>query len=230
MHGFRGEPSQLPMPVRPRGLTVCISREAGARGGSIARRVGEQLGWQVYNQEMLGYLSQNEVARQEVLADIPLAAHAWIDGQLARLSSVTGRSAADWEAAELIRLIFGLAIRGEAIIVGRGAGALLPIETTLNVRIVAPVEQRVAYMSQWLRLPMDEASHEVASRDRVRAAWHTALANRELTDLSQYDLVLNAGRLGVAACAELIAEAVRGKHHPSESTAANGDWPVVDPV
>ena len=35
-------------------------------------------------------------------------------------------------------------------------------------------------------------------------------------DLTQYDLVLNSGRLGDGVAAELIAQAVRAKHLPEE--------------
>src|SRR4051812_8217077 len=48
MHGYRGD---LPpgRTTAPRGLTVALSREAGARGTTIARKLGELLGWQVFD-------------------------------------------------------------------------------------------------------------------------------------------------------------------------------------
>ena len=58
LHGYQGD--RLPPVVLqqlPAALTVAISREAGARGGTIARRAGEKLGWQIYNQELLEYVS-----------------------------------------------------------------------------------------------------------------------------------------------------------------------------
>src|SRR4051812_46301587 len=84
LHGFRGD---APGPVldRPRGLTVAVSREAGARGGSIARRVGQLLGWQVFDQDLLDYLVRDERARAELLAAVPEGAQHWADEQLARL-------------------------------------------------------------------------------------------------------------------------------------------------
>ena len=47
-HGFRGDADAAP-PARPRGLTVAISREAGARGTTIARRVADILAWQAFD-------------------------------------------------------------------------------------------------------------------------------------------------------------------------------------
>src|SRR4051794_33035458 len=64
-HGFqgdRGAPSG-PRPG-PAALTIALSREAGARGATIGRRVGRKLGWAVYDKELLEYMAQEEAARQ----------------------------------------------------------------------------------------------------------------------------------------------------------------------
>src|SRR6476619_4257146 len=83
LHGNRGE--AVPRPVGPNAVTIAIRREAGARGGTVARRVGKRLGWQVYDQELLEFLCANEVARQSVLADVPLDAIAWVTAQMDRV-------------------------------------------------------------------------------------------------------------------------------------------------
>lgn len=229
LHGFRGELTPPPL-TRPQGLTVAVSRETGARGGGIATLVAERLGWQMVNQEMMGYLTQNESAREELLTDLSTAGREWANRQVDRL--VAERQVVGPEAVELIRLVFLVAARGEVVLVGRGAGILLPTETTVNVRVVAPLEQRVAYLGQWLRLTAAEAADEVEARDRVRSAMHQALANRDPSDLSQYDLVLNSGRLGDAVAAELIVQAVRAKQ-PAATTVdpfLGSESGIMEPV
>ena len=62
-----------------------------------------------------------------------------------------------------------------------------------------------------MRLTPAEAEIEVAVRDRVRGALQIALVGSDPDDPTQYDLLLNSGRLGEAECAELIARAVRVK-------------------
>ncbi|MCS7046740.1 MAG: cytidylate kinase-like family protein, partial [Gemmataceae bacterium] len=64
LHGFRGTAEAAP--AFPRSLTIAISREAGARGGTIAKRAGEKLGWQVFTQELLEYISHEGTFRQDV--------------------------------------------------------------------------------------------------------------------------------------------------------------------
>ena len=209
-HGYRGDTGTVHPLARPSGFTITISREAGARGRSIAKRISEALGWQLFDQEMLGFLTQNQQAKEELLAETPPEAIAWANAEVLRLIQ-NQRTVSGADTTELIRLVFILAARGETILVGRGAGVLLPQETTLNVRIVAPLKQRVAYFAQWQRLTEEEAAKEVAKRDQTRSNLHLALSANALSVQSNYDLILNSGRLGETVCAELIVQAVRSK-------------------
>src|SRR3954464_7636177 len=112
LHGHRGD--RRDRPAAPAGGAPAISREAGARGETIARRVGKRLGWQVYTQELLEFHCANEVARQSVLADAPAEAAAWVATQLERIRNERGFDA-DAEDCEMPRLILALAARGQAI-------------------------------------------------------------------------------------------------------------------
>src|SRR5262249_8360261 len=111
----------------------------------------------------------------------------------------------------LARLVLALGAAGEVVLVGRGAGYLLPRESTLHVRVIAPLEDRVAYMSQWMRLPVDEAAEQVRLRGSRRADFLSTPFHRQPADAYQYDLLLNSSLLGEELCAELIARAARGK-------------------
>src|SRR6516164_9531412 len=85
-HGFQGDRAPAPPAAEfPAGLTVAVSREAGSRGGSIARRVARKLGWQVYDQELLEYLAQEGPVQQELLDGLPAAAAAWVGQHLDQL-------------------------------------------------------------------------------------------------------------------------------------------------
>src|SRR5437016_14678251 len=85
-HGFQGNRAPLPeTPLIPAALTVAISREAGSRGGSNARRAGRKLDWQVYNQELLEYIAQESAFRQSLLDDLPAAGSRWTEERLETL-------------------------------------------------------------------------------------------------------------------------------------------------
>jgi hypothetical protein len=210
-HGFQGDRGAPPPPrTGPAALTIALSREAGARGGSIARRVGRKLSWQVYDQELLEYMAQESVVSQGVLDTPPPAPAGWAESRLQQLLR-DKQVRDDPPILNLMRVILALGAQGQAVLIGRGAGHVLPRETTLNVRIVAPLQERIAYMGQWLRLPVEEATERVRQRDERRAEFLTVNFHRDPGDVHQYDLVLNSSLLGEEVCAELIAQAARAR-------------------
>lgn len=208
-HGYRGEPGSVAGAV-PAALTVALSREAGSRGGSIAGRAAAKLGWQVYSQDLLEYIAQEGNFRQDLFSQLSPAAVAWVDEHLDHLLRQQNLSR-NPNVLNLGRIILALGAQGEAVLLGRGAGCVLPARSTLHVRLVAPLEDRIAYMSQWMRLTIEEATEQVRIRDERRAEFLATHFHRQPGDLYQYDLVLNTSLLGEEACADLIAQAARGK-------------------
>lgn len=209
LHGFRGTSEAAPL-TRPRGLTVAISRQAGSRGTTIARKVAEILDWQIFDYDTLDYLVQNDTARAQLLADVPGDAQRWADSQLAHLQRERGLNV-EGDALRLVRLLLAVAARGNAVIVGRAAGFMLPPETTVHARIIARLESRVAYMAQEFRLTRPEAVEEVRARDDRRALFLDHTLALDPNDLTAYDVVVNSDRLGVEAAAQFVGWAVRTK-------------------
>jgi hypothetical protein len=76
---------------------------------------------------------------------------------------------------------------------------------------MAPLQERIAYMSQWLRLPVQEAAERVRLRDARRAEFINTHFHRQPGDIHQYDMLLNASLLGEETCAGLIAQAAKAR-------------------
>lgn len=213
LHGNRGD--RTPRPAGPPAVTVAVSREAGARGGGIARRVGKRLGWEVYTQEHLEFLCAHDASRQSVLADLPPTAAGWVAAQLDRVRRDRGIDP-EAEGGDMPRLILSLAARGQAILVGRGAGFYLPRESSLHVRIVAPLAARVAHLADLLRLTREQAAEQVRQRDERRAEFLLKHFGRRTADPYDFDLVINSGLLGEETCADVILSALNGKQDALE--------------
>jgi cytidylate kinase len=219
-HGFRGERA-LPSGDRvPGSLTIAVSREAGSRGTSIATRAGQKLGWQIYNQELLEYIAQEGTFRQDIVENLPEPAARWVEAQLERLLREQSLSQHP-SIIDLARIILALGAQGDVILIGRGAGLILPHESTLHVRTVAPLPDRIAYMSQWQRLTEAEAADQVRVRDGRRSEFIATHFHRQPGDVHQYDLVLNTSLLGEELCAELIAQAARAKREVLRSAGSD---------
>ena len=209
-HGYRGDRGVAGPLTVPAGLSIAVSRESGARGGTIGRRVGRKLGWQVYDQEMLEYLVQNSSVQQGLVENLSEAGQRWVEEQLNRLGAA-GDLDPNAGIVSLARLSLSLGAQGRVVLIGRGAGFLLPRETTLHVRLIAPLEERIAYMSQCLRLTLEEAGQRVRVRDARRADYLATFLRRQPGDLYGYDMVLNTSNLGEELSAELIVQGARAK-------------------
>jgi hypothetical protein len=216
LHGNQGDRGDETVPRKPLGPTIAISREAGARGETIAHRVGRKLGWDVYTREHLEFLSANENMRETVLQEVPTEAHDWLQHQNRRLER-DGLLKFEDRDSTLTALILALAARGNAIFVGRGAGYLLPKKTTLHTRIIAPLENRIAWMTQFLRMGRTEAAEQVRKRDEMRIDFLNSHYHRRDGVQYDFDLVLNSGELGEELSADLIVLALKAKQRAFQS-------------
>ncbi|MHB1422920.1 MAG: cytidylate kinase-like family protein [Gemmataceae bacterium] len=209
-HGFQGDRAAPPPRSGPKALTIAVSREAGARGGTIARRVGRKLGWQVYDQELLEYMAQESIVNQGVLDTPPTTPADWVEARLQQL--IRDNSISDHPTiVNLARVVLALGAQGQVVLLGRGASCILPHDTTLTVRIISPLRERIAYMGQWLRLSGEEAAEHVRLRDERRREFVANNFHYDANDVYQYDLILNSSQLGEEVCAELIAQAARAR-------------------
>lgn len=193
--------------ARPRSpLTIAISRQAGANGSSIARAVGELLGWPVYDRELVQMVADNMKVRASLLDELDERQTSWIRECIASFGSNTSVSQSAY-MHRLIETLLALAAHGECVIVGRGAPIVLPSATTLRVRLVAPHEHRIAVVQEQRKLTLDEATRWVETTDRERLAFQTDHFAADPADPAYCDLVLNSGRYSVAECAEIIVAA-----------------------
>jgi len=210
-HGFQGDRLPVrPGSVLPVAVTLALSRETGARGSSIARRAGRKLGWQVYDQELLQYVANEGPLRQELVEQLSPQAVQWVEERLEHLLHEQALSQHP-SMVQLARSILALGAQGKVVLIGRGAGALLPPASTLYVRVVAPLADRIGYQAQRLRLTVEEAVEQVRVRDKQRTEFLATHFHRQSSDIYQYDLVLNSSLLGEDTCAELITQAALAK-------------------
>jgi len=195
-----------PVPIA-RYCNVCISREAGAGGGTIARMVGTRLNWKVYDHELLEGIAQRmEVLTEEVRPFDELApsvAQDWI-------LPLREEHYAPQEAYldHLARLVQAIGRAGHSVIVGRGANFLLPREETLSVRILAPIKARAARLAERMGVSVRTARRAALDLDRRRKHFEWTMYRSDSTDPHNYDLVLDSNSLGLTIAAELIIRTV----------------------
>jgi cytidylate kinase len=221
----RAEPKGTPEPVA-RFRNVCVSREAGAGAGSIARLVGTRLGWKVYDHEILEAIAHRmEVPTDEVRAFDELAPSVVQDWILPLREEHYAPQEAYLD--HLAKLVEAIGRAGESLIVGRGAGFLLPRESTLLVRVVAPLKVRADRLAERMGVSVRTARRAARDLDRRRYQFERTMYRVDPTDPHNYDLVLDSNSLGLTIAAELLIRAVEaGQPQAAASPAAPDAGPV----
>jgi cytidylate kinase len=187
---------------------VTISREAGADGETVARLVGERLGWQVYDKNLLDQVAQRYKEPRLMLDLVDETESNWVYDIL---GTWMDRRIIPHEkyAVQVSRLIRILARTGNAVFVGRGAQFVLPRSTTFAVRIVAPEAFRAQRVRQRRNTASQEALDWIHRTDRGRREFIRRFFRQDVNDPHLYDLVVNVEQFGPVGAADQIAHAVR---------------------
>jgi cytidylate kinase len=193
-------------------FTVTLSREAGTQGTLVAQEVGRILGWHVYDHELLEKIAQDMGLRTSLLESVDERRQSWLLEVAQGLMSVPSKGDRGPLVSDsgfvhhLVRTVLAVGVHGECVIVGRGAAFILPAETTLRVRLVGPVSERIAALSRILALSESDGARQVRALDRARNDFVQDHFQKDPTDPGNYDLILNAPRLSAVQSAEVIVE------------------------
>lgn len=204
---------------------VTISRQYGSGGGEIAARLAARLGWRLIDHEVIVEVArrlgvtENDAAlrdeRAEGFVDQVLHGFRSVDPAPLSLLSypdpLTAPEAHDYIAA-LREAVLGAVVAGQAVIVGRGGQAILHgRRDTLHLRIVAPLEQRIDYVSRREALDREAAQRRIQKKDHDRQRYLWVTHARRVEDTNLYDLIINTGILDLDSCVDLIALALERK-------------------
>ena len=161
--------------------------------------VGERLGWKVYDEELIEAIAHRmEVPIDDVRAldeQAPSMVQDW-------LLPLREEYYAPQEAYldHLAKLIEAIGRAGESILVGRGAGFMLPRETTLSLRVIAPLKVRAQRLAERMGVSVRTARRAARDLDRRRAQFDRTMHRADPNDPHHFDLVLETASLGLDIC------------------------------
>lgn len=208
--GEGGEVARAALAHLSEGPWLAISRQLGAGGGELAKTLGHELGWPVYDQQILAAIAQQTHSREKILSRLDEQVVAPFQEFLARLLVRDDPSQLGY-LKEMIQVVWGLARQGHAIILGRAANHYLDGRFGLRLRLVAPLEERVARVARAQALTEAAARERVLEHDLHRRQFIEQYFGGNIDDPLAYDLVLNTGTLGVETAARTALTALRGK-------------------
>jgi CMP/dCMP kinase len=202
---------------------ITITRQYASGGSAVAQQVATALGWTVIDNEFV-----DEVARRAGLAPAAVAEREErAPGLLERLARTLAVASPElFVSAEAVprvesdeativklteRIIAEAAAHGRAVLVGRGAQALLAQRPdALHVYVVASRPWRIRLAVERLGVPPGDAEAALDDTDRRRDQYVKTYYRRHRQDVVNYDMVVNTERLGIeGAASAVVAEARR---------------------
>ena len=202
---------------------VTISRQYGSGGGEIARRLAQQLDWQLIDHEIVARVarevgvSESEVESEDertesfiarVVSAMLLAAPPEYLVVVPPILSITEQQRLYHEAAR--HVIEEAARTRRVVIVGRGAQVLLGSRRdVVHIRVVAPLAKRIRYVMRRESLDEAAARDRIEHKDRDRTHFLQSEYHRHPNDPLLYDLIINTGVLDLDTAVDLIVLAMR---------------------
>lgn len=202
---------------------ITISRESGSQGNEITRILCERLGYSYFDKELMAKLAQElgwDSDRIEKGSEQTHHAMTFLDRMLSSFQAPFGSAGASFaraqytaqetiSVAQVKHLILAAYEHGNVVIVGRGSQVVLADKPgVLRVRVVAPLEKRIANWQLREKLSYDDARHLLRERDRAHKDFVETFFDVDLNDSSLYDLVVNTDRMVPDDAADLIIEAL----------------------
>lgn len=205
----------------PEMSAITISRQYGSGGGEVAAHLAHRLDWQLIDHEIVAQVAHSLGITEEEAVVHDERVEGFITRALNALQAaalVVPASVAPLQQAEAVyndalrKVVETAADTGHVVIVGRSGQAFLAgRRDVLHVRIVAPLQQRIIYVSR--REGLDEAAAEsrISSKDRDRARYLQARFGRNVDDPLLYDLIINTAVLDLDSAVDLITLALERK-------------------
>jgi cytidylate kinase len=202
-------------------MLITISREYGAGGSTVARRVAERLGWRLVDNQLVEEIArragmttaeaQERVERGPTFVERLVRALAASNPELLTPASVQPPGAEDARLKQITEDVVSESAGNHAVLVGRAASAVIGRrDDALHIKLVGTIDYRRQVIAERLGVSLDDAERKIRDVDGHRAEYHRRWYQRDWTDARHYHLVINAGWVGLDRAAELIVGLVRG--------------------
>ncbi len=197
---------------------ICISRQMGSGAREIARLLARRLNYELFGREIINQIARDLKVREQLIRSLDeddrdaleVLVDSFLSGHMIELSDFLN---------SLVRVVQTLALKGGVVMLGRGAHYILRDSSALNVRIIAPVCERVDRVRQYLNIDVDRAHKLIEHSDLVRCRFMKKFFHCDLNEPGLFDLVINTSRLPVVASTELILSALRVRGYIPERMA-----------
>jgi len=189
---------------------VTVSREAGSGGKLVAKKLARELGFKLYDDELIKLIARKTKLRKKVVEKLDEKERGFMEDLLHRLLNPEYVSSQTY-IKSLCQVIKALSLKGKVVILGRGGNFVTSLKNGLHVRVIAPFWDRVKYTMKYEKRSMKNAIGQVRKYDKERKEFIRQFFGKNPSNIDYYDLVLNTEELSVDEAVAVAAEAFKQK-------------------
>lgn len=196
-------PKGEPFPV------ITISREFGALGAALANLIGEKTGFKVWDRNLLEAIADKLGSNQKYLKILDESRRELIEDMVVGFMTNVNTNVDYYRT--LNSLVRTIEENGNAVVVGRGANYICKKPESFHVRVVCPLETRKRQYSQREGITQEEAESMILKTDKERAEFVRYYFKKDVSQSSDYDLVMNSGTFSLQEMMQIFTEAYEQK-------------------
>ena len=189
---------------------ITVSREPGSEGRMVAKKLAEQLNLDLFGGEIIHEVAKSANMSERVVETLDEKGRSFLDELVGTLEG--DRHLWDYEYfSHLTKVISTIGRHGRAVILGRGANFILPLDKIFRVRVIAPQEVRIRNAMREFKVSEKEAKRRIINVESDRSAFVRKYFHVDIADPIHYDLLINTANLSVDVSVEIIKAALRLK-------------------
>lgn len=190
-------------------IIINIGRQFGSGGKEVAMRIGDKLGINVYDNELISKAAEESGFSKELFErsderrSMFNISSFFGAGRFGSTQNYVGDNELFKIQSEVIR---GIAEKGSAIFVGRCSNYILRDLKCLDAFISAPMEERVKRVIERTELDEEAAKSRIERQDRTRQTYYNFFTFGNWGAASDYDLCVDSSILGIDGTADFIID------------------------
>ena len=199
---------------------VTISRQAGAGGHTLARKVLQEMdkypddellqGWEMFDEKLCAVVAQDNAMSSSfeslVREEYKPALHQVIYDMLIGHSEQFSTYKKIFEVVRILGMI------GKVLIIGRaGAFVTAGMPKGIHLRLVADERKRMTWAMPRFEMKEDLALAAIRKQDKDRERMVRDFFGKDLKDPVHYDVVFNTARQDLDAMARIIVQMIRAR-------------------
>jgi cytidylate kinase len=190
-------------------IIINIGRQFGSGGKEVAMKIGEKLGINVYDNELISKAAEESGFSKELFErsderrSMFNISSFFGAGRFGSAQNYVGDNELFKIQSEVIR---GIAEKGSAIFVGRCSNYILRDLKCLDAFISAPIEERVKRVIERTGLEEEAAIARIERQDRTRQTYYNFFTFGNWGAASDYDLCVDSSILGIDGTADFIID------------------------